>query len=125
MLRIFCVSLFAPLCALFAALAPIAGAQSFPTKPIRLVAPFPPGGGVDINARILADPLGKELGQTIVVDNRPGAGGRLGIELVSKATPDGYTLVLGGIGMAISAALYKKLPYDALRDFIAISLVTE
>ena len=125
MLRIFCVSLFASLCALLAALAPIAGAQSYPTKPIRLVAPFPPGGGVDINARILADPLGKALGQTIVVDNRPGAGGRLGIELVSKATPDGYTLVLGGIGMAISAALYKKLPYDTLRDFIPISLVTE
>jgi tripartite-type tricarboxylate transporter receptor subunit TctC len=125
MLRIFCVSLFAPLCALFAALAPIAGAQSYPTKPIRLVAPFPPGGGVDINARILADPLGKELGQTIVVDNRPGAGGRLGIELVAKATPDGYTLGLGGIGMAISAALYKKLPYDTLRDFTPISLLTE
>jgi len=109
-MRIFCVSLFAPLCALLAALAPIAGAQSYPTKPIRLVAPFPPGGGVDINARILADPLGKALGQTIVVDNRPGAGGRLGIELVAKATPDGYTLVLGGIGMAISAASTRSCP---------------
>jgi tripartite-type tricarboxylate transporter receptor subunit TctC len=71
------------------------------------------------------DPLGQALGQTIVVDNRPGAGGRLGIELVSKATPDGYTLGLGGIGMAISRALYSNLPYDTLRDFIPISLLTE
>ena len=112
------------LATLLAALAPIAGAQGYPTRPIRLVAPFPPGGGVDINARILADPLGKALGQTIVVDNRPGAGGRLGVELVANANPDGYTLLLGGIGMAISRALYEKLPYDTLRDFIPISLVT-
>ena len=113
--------LFAALCALLTAAA--AAADTYPQRPIRLIAPFPPGGGVDINARLLADPLGKALGQTVVVDNRPGAGGRLGIELVSQAIPDGYTLGLGGIGMAISRALYKKLPYDTLRDFIPISLL--
>ena len=113
------------LATLLAALAPIAGAQGYPTRPIRLVAPFPPGGGVDINARILADPLGKALGQTIVVDNRAGAGGRLGVEIVAYSNPDGYTLLLGGIGMAISRALSLKLPYDTLRDFIPISLLTE
>jgi tripartite-type tricarboxylate transporter receptor subunit TctC len=122
MIRIACYSLFASLCALLAA--PAATADSYPARPIRLVAGFPPGGGIDINARLLADPLGKALGQTIVVDNRPGAGGRLGVELVAKATPDGYTLLLGGIGMAISRALYSNLPYDTLRDFIPISLLT-
>lgn len=122
MLRIISASLFASLCALLTASA--AAADRYPVRPIRLVAPFPPGGGVDINARILADALGKGLGQTIVVDNRPGAGGRLGVELVAISNPDGYTLLLGGIGMAISRALYAKLPYDTLRDFIPISLVT-
>ena len=122
MVRIVCVSLFALLSALLAV--PAAAADRYPVRPIRLVAGFPPGGGVDINARILADPLGKSLGQTVVVDNRPGAGGRLGVELVAKATPDGYTLLLGGIGMAISRALYDNLPYDTLRDFIPISLTT-
>jgi tripartite-type tricarboxylate transporter receptor subunit TctC len=119
MLRIaFCASL----CTLLAA--PVAAADRYPVRPIRLVAGFPPGGGVDINARILGDPLGKVLGQTVVVDNRPGAGGRLAVELVAKAAPDGYTLLLGGIGMAISRALYDNLPYDTLRDFIPISLTT-
>ena len=119
---IVCVSLLTFLCALPAA--SVAAADRYPVRPIRLVAGFPPGGGVDINARILADPLGKVLGQTVVVDNRPGAGGRLGVELVAKASPDGYTLLLGGIGMAISRALYDNLPYDTLRDFIPISLTT-
>lgn len=119
MVRIaFCASL----CTLLAA--PVTAADRYPVRPIRLVAGFPPGGGVDINARILGDPLGKVLGQTVVVDNRPGAGGRLAVELVAKAAPDGYTLLLGGIGMAISRALYDNLPYDTLRDFIPISLTT-
>jgi len=121
MLRIVHSSLFAALCALLAA--PAAAADRYPDRPIRLIAGFPPGGGVDINARLLADPLGQVLGQTVVVDNRPGAGGRLGMELVSKASPDGYTLGLGGIGMAISRALYKSLPYDTLRDFIPVAYI--
>ena len=105
--------------------APAAAADTYPRRPLRIIAPFPPGGGVDIIARILAEPLGQALGQTVVVDNRPGAGRRLGIELVAKANADGYTLGLSGIGMAISRALYKNLPYDTLRDFIPISLLTE
>jgi tripartite-type tricarboxylate transporter receptor subunit TctC len=125
MLRIFCVSLFASLCALLAPLAPIAAAQSYPTKPIRLVTPFAPGGGTDISARVLAEGLGKALAETVVVDNRPGAGSILGTEIVAKSNPDGYTLLLGNISMAFNAALYRKLPYDTLRDFIPISLVTD
>jgi tripartite-type tricarboxylate transporter receptor subunit TctC len=122
MLRMFCAALFAAVCTQLAA--PAAAAARYPERPIRLIAPFPPGGGVDINARLLADPLGAALGQTIVVDNRGGAAGRLGLELAAKATPDGYTLAIGGTGMAISRALYRKLPYDTLRDFVTISLLS-
>jgi len=113
------------LTSLISSFAPAAAADSYPVRPIRLIASFPPGGGVDINARLLAEPLGKVLGQLVIVDNRPGAGGRLGVEIASRATPDGYTLLLGGIGMAISRALYTKLPYDTLNDFAPISLLTE
>jgi tripartite-type tricarboxylate transporter receptor subunit TctC len=123
MFRIVHSSLFAAVFTLLAAPAP--AADTYPQRPIRLIAGFPPGGGVDINSRLLADPLGQVLGQMVVVDNRPGAGGRLGMELVAKASPDGYTLGLAGIGMAISRALYKSLPYDTLRDFTPISLLTE
>jgi tripartite-type tricarboxylate transporter receptor subunit TctC len=102
-----------------------AGAQNYPVRPIRLVAPFAPGGGTDISARLLAEPLGKALNETVVVDNRPGAGSIVGTEIVAKSNPDGYTLLLGNISMAFNAALYKKLPYDTLRDFIPISLVSD
>src|SRR5512134_272314 len=111
--------------ALLAALAPAAGAQQYPARPIRLVAPFAPGGGTDISARLLAEPLGKALQETVVVDNRPGAGSVVGTEIVAKSNPDGYTLLLGNISMAFNAALYKKLPYDTLRDFAPISLVAD
>ena len=107
------------------ALATNAVAQDYPIRPIRLVVPFAPGGGTDISARVLADPLGQALGQTVVVDNRPGAGSVLGTDIVSKATPDGYTLLLSTISMAFNAALYKKLPYDSVRDFVPISLVSD
>jgi tripartite-type tricarboxylate transporter receptor subunit TctC len=100
-------------------------AQSYPTRPVRMVAPFAPGGGTDISARILAEGLTKTLGQTVVVDNRPGAGSTLGTDLVAKATADGYTILLGNISMAFNAALYRKLPYDTLSDFAAISLVSD
>ena len=108
-----------------AALVTPAVAQTYPTRPIRMIAPFAPGGGTDISARILAEGLSKVLGQTVVVDNRPGAGSTLGTDLASKATPDGYTLLLGNISMAFNAGLYRKLPYDTVRDFRAISLVTD
>jgi tripartite-type tricarboxylate transporter receptor subunit TctC len=100
-------------------------AQQYPVRPVRMIAPFAPGGGTDISARILAEALGPVLGQTVVVDNRPGAGSTLGTDLAAKAAPDGYTLLLGNISMAFNAALYKKLPYDTIRDFAPISLVTD
>jgi tripartite-type tricarboxylate transporter receptor subunit TctC len=110
---------------LLVALAIPAGAQNYPARPVRLVAPFAPGGGTDISARILAEGLGPVLGQTVVVDNRPGAGSTLGTDIVSKAAPDGYTLLLGNISLAFNAALYRSLPFDTVRDFAAVSLVTD
>ena len=102
-----------------------ANAQTYPNRPIRMVVPFAPGGGSDISARILADGLTEAVGQTLVVDNRPGAGSILGTDIVAKANPDGYTTLLGNISMAFNTAIYKKLPYDAVKDFIPISLVTD
>ena len=100
-------------------------AQGYPNRPIRMVAPFAPGGGTDISARILAEGMSQELGQPVIVDNRPGAGSILGTDIVAKSTPDGYTLLLGNISMAFNSALYKKLPFDTLTDFIPISLAVE
>lgn len=108
------------------ALAPLyATGQNYPNRPIRMVVPFAPGGGSDISGRILAEGLNKALGQPVVVDNRPGAGSTIGTDIVSKATPDGYTLLLGNISLAFNPALYRKLPYNSLRDFIPVSLVVE
>lgn len=99
--------------------------SEYPERPIRMIVPFAPGGGSDISARTMSEELGKVLGTTIVVDNRPGAGSSLGTDLATKATPDGYTTLLGNISMAFNAALYKQLPYVALRDLAPISLATE
>jgi tripartite-type tricarboxylate transporter receptor subunit TctC len=123
MLRSFCALLCAALCALPAA--PAAAQDRYPERPIRLIVPFPPGGGVDINARILAEPFGKALGQTIVVDNRPGASSIIGTDIVAKAEPDGYTLLISAITMAINVAVYKTLPFDIRRDFAPIALVSD
>lgn len=112
--------------ALFVSLtAPTGAAERYPERPIRLVVPFAPGGGTDINARILADPLGKALGQQVVVDNRPGASSIIGTEIAAKAAPDGHTLLLNAITMAINVAIYKSLPFDIRRDFAPISLVSD
>jgi tripartite-type tricarboxylate transporter receptor subunit TctC len=97
-------------------------AQSYPTKPIRLIVPFGPGAATDVVARIYAAKLGEVLGQTVVVDNRPGAGGLIGTETAAKAQPDGYTVLSFGINQTISPALYKQLPYDPVRDFAHVSL---
>jgi len=98
-------------------------AQTYPSKPIRLIVPFPPGGGTDLIARNIAHKLGENLGQQIIVDNRAGAAGNLGTELVAKSAPDGYTLLLLSGTQAVNATLFKKLPYDLVRDFAAISQV--
>jgi len=96
---------------------------AYPEKPVRLIVPFPAGGGVDIVARGLAPHLTERWGQQVIVDNRPGAGAMLGAELAAKSPPDGYTLLLANTAHAINATLFKKLPYDAVRSFEPISLV--
>jgi tripartite-type tricarboxylate transporter receptor subunit TctC len=123
MLRIARALLFLPVCSLFVTPAP--AADAYPERPIRLIVPFPPGGGVDINARILAEPLGQTLGQMVVVDNRGGASSIIGTELASKAAPDGYTLLISAITMAINAAVFRELPFDIRRDFAPVSLVSD
>jgi tripartite-type tricarboxylate transporter receptor subunit TctC len=107
--------------------APLAFAQAaagYPAKPIRLVVPFPPGGTTDILARDVAQKLSEMWGKQVIVDNRPGAGGNIGADLVAKAAPDGYTLVMGTVGThAINPSLYKKMPYDHVKDFAPVILV--
>jgi len=99
-------------------------AQNYPTKPIRLVVPFGPGGGTDLIARTLSQRLTEALGQSVVVDNRAGAGGVIGADLVAKAPPDGYTLVMGTPGpLTINPALVAKMPYT-LADFAPVALTT-
>lgn len=106
----------------FAALS--ASAQPYPSKPIRLIVPFPPGGNVDLSARILAPELAKELGQAVVIDNRAGAGGTLGLDAVAKAAPDGYTLgIASPVNHLAAPSLYPKLPYDSIKDFSPIGLI--
>lgn len=110
--------------ALAAAHMPVFAADPFPMRPIRLVVPYAPGGNVDISGRIVAPPLAEALGQTVVVDNRPGAGGNLGASLVAKATPDGYTLLVGSSGpLSVNPVIFKSLPYDSLKDFAPLSTV--
>ncbi len=111
------------LTALVAALSPgLACAQNYPTKPIRFVLPFPPGGGTDGIARIVGDGLGKRLGQRILVDNRPGAGGNIASALVAKAAPDGYTLLMGfSTALTVNPGLYKDLPFNVQKDFVPIT----
>jgi tripartite-type tricarboxylate transporter receptor subunit TctC len=94
--------------------------QDYPAKPIRLVVPFAPGGGVDITARLLAQSLSVNLGQQIVIDNRGGAGGIVGMELVARAAPDGYTLLMSHVGFTAMPGLYKKLPFDPVKDFTGV-----
>jgi tripartite-type tricarboxylate transporter receptor subunit TctC len=99
-------------------------AQAFPSRPVRFISPFPPGGAVDVVTRIVAAGLSETLGQTVVVENRSGAGGTVGTDAASKAQPDGYTLLSGGIAThGIAPALYSKLGYDALRDFSPLSMI--
>ena len=102
-----------------------APAADYPTRAIRLILPFPPGGGTDTLGRMLAQRLGEAFGQTIVTENRAGAGGNIGNELVSKSLPDGYTLLLGTPSLAISPTLYRKLAYDPLKDLTPVAMAAE
>ena len=114
--------LFGAALALFAATASAQGA--FPNKQITIIVGFSAGGSTDLVARMLAEELRRVWGQPVVVDNKPGAGGNIGADLVAKAKPDGYTLLMGSVGpLAINASLYAKMPYDNLKDFSPISLV--
>jgi len=110
------------LAALVLAAAPHALAQKYPTKPIRLIAPFPPGGGTDILSRILAGPVSESLGQTVIVDNRAGAGGSVGAEIAARAEPDGYTLITVSSSYTATAA-YHKIPYDPVNGIQPIILL--
>jgi tripartite-type tricarboxylate transporter receptor subunit TctC len=101
-------------------------AQSWPTRPVTLVVPFPPGGGTDTGGRIIAEQLARRWGQPVLVENKGGAAGQIGAEAVAKARPDGYTLLLGNIGtQSINPSLYPRLPYDADKAFAPITLVAE
>lgn len=106
---------------ILAGFAATVSAQSYPTKPIRLLVPFGPGGVGDITARVVAQKMSASLGQQVIIDNRPGAGGIVASELVAKAEPDGYTMLLLNNAHAISMSLFKSLPYNTLRDFAPVS----
>ena len=111
---------------LFIGLCQTGMAQTYPAKPIRMVVPFPPGGIADLFARVIGQKFGEVWEQPAVVENRPGAGGNIGAEIVAKAPPDGYTLVTGSIGThAVNVSLFSKLPYDPIRDFAPVSLIME
>ena len=102
-----------------------ASAQPYPTRPVRMIVPFPPGGNTDIIARIVAPKMGEHLGQQIVIDNRGGAGSVIGTELAARAPADGYVLLMVSAAHTINPAMAKKLPYDAVKDFTPISLVAD
>jgi tripartite-type tricarboxylate transporter receptor subunit TctC len=119
------ITSIAVLATFFIAVSGALAQQQYPTKPIRVVAPFPPGGTADFLARLLAEKLTQTWGQQVVVDNRSGAGGVIGTDIVAKATSDGYTLLMSAIGHAANPALYQKLPYDTLRDFAPVTLIAD
>ena len=109
----------------FAALAaPPAHAQAYPTKAVKMVVPFPPGGSLDIAGRLIAQKLTDAWGQPVVVENKPGAGGNIGADFVAKSPPDGYTILMGALSThAVNPSLYKSMPYDAAKDFAPITLI--
>jgi len=97
---------------------------AYPAKPVRLIVPFPPGGSLDIAGRLIAQKLTEIWGQTVVVENKPGAGGNIGADYVAKSPPDGYTILLGALSThAVNPSLYKSMPYDAAKDFAPITLI--
>ncbi len=115
----------AALCVLALAVSAEALAQAYPVKPIRMIVPFAPGGNTDIIARVFAPKMGEILGQQIIIDNRGGAGSTIGTDAVARAQPDGYTLLMVSGSHVMNPAMVKKLPYDSIRDFAAISIMAE
>jgi len=112
--------------AAFLAAAPVAAlAQAYPTKPVRMVIPFAPGGNTDIIGRIFTPRMGQILGQQIIVDNRGGAGGTIGTDYASRQAPDGYTVIMVSAGHTINPAMIKKLPYDSIKDFVPIGVIAD
>ena len=104
--------------------APLASAQSYPTKPIKVVVPFPPGDAGDIMARLIAPKMSERLGQQVIVENRAGASGQIGLDFLAHAAPDGYTIGVGqGGNLAVAPHTYRKLPYDPLKDFVPVALM--
>ena len=101
----------------------VAFAQAYPTRPVRIIVPYPPGGATDVMARTVAQKLNESWQQAVVVENKPGASGSVGSEIVAKSVPDGYTLLVQGTQHAINLSLYKQLPYDTLRDFVPINYI--
>jgi tripartite-type tricarboxylate transporter receptor subunit TctC len=116
---------FLPLCATILCLLACgaAAAQAYPTKPIRFIVPFPPGGGTDILGRIVGQKLGDNIGQTVLIDNRPGAGANIGAEIAAHSAPDGYTIVMANIAHAVNMTLYKNRGYDLVHDFAPVTLL--
>ncbi len=112
-------------CAFIFGFAPVAGAQQYPAKPIRIVIPFPPGNTMDIMARLIGPKISERLGQNVIVDNRAGGAGQIGLEVGARAAPDGYTLIGGqGGNLVVAPHTYKKIPYDPIKDFAPIALST-
>jgi tripartite-type tricarboxylate transporter receptor subunit TctC len=122
MFRIACASLFAALTALFA---PSVATAPYPERPIRVIVPYSPGGGTDLMGRALQGKLEGTLGQPVIIDNRASAGGILGVSLVAKSAPDGYTLLLNSASHTFIPSIYKNLPFDAVKDFIPITNVAQ
>jgi len=120
----FALAVFVGVAGLAGYTAPAAAQDGYPNKPIRLLLGFAPGGGSDVVARLVAKPLGDRLGQAVVVDNKPGAGGNIAADMAAKAAPDGYTLVLLPSGHASNAAMKKTLPFDPVNDFAWVSTIT-
>ena len=111
-------------CAALLSFATMANAQTYPTKPVRMIVGFPPGGGTDVVARVIAQKLTEWWGQAVTVENRAGATGTIGADAVAKAAPDGYTLLMGHVNShGIAPNLFPKMPYDALKDFVAVAYV--
>src|SRR6267143_2727785 len=121
MMRIYCM--VKTLVLLFAVAPALAWAQDYPDKPVRMVVGFPPGGGTDVVARILAPQLSELLGQPLVIENRPGATGTMAAAMVAKSPPDGYTIMMGHVSVnAIAPSLFANLQYDVIRDFAPVAI---